>query len=481
MSINITLKSAIYRVMTDLVKADNIINLEELEFLDQLYSEYGITEGDILNGYQISLGDALSFLATQPETLKSSILSKMTASAGSDGDKCSRTESVLFEAVRCIFKEKGCQMISIPTRSIPVDMSYILYIEDKGKGLVNSVLSKEEQFNDINNIAMMGGFEIIYIPRIARHYHDCRNVNDLKRVITLVSPPHTDKELDDKIRSLQHMTTQYFYQNILKGKMGIPVTITNPSWLLRTAGSVVNGTDYTNFLVMEVKKDAKAQIQELVNNINSRMHEYPIVVNTRHDSEADFMYGGFYKAILDVMSIKKVDRWSVCFRTYGDGTDQFKDTESGKKTTVTVIRDDEEYPVYVSGRDAAFYLMLILASATGEGSVDFEDRRQEGINQRRYEFLYQRLSRRSVDGDTDHKKCPDVTAPRTRIPMKSRLISAIKDSNLTEKSLYMPQEKGRNNLYVPVDPSRVIIESPRGRKALTDIGCILLSDYKGIV
>jgi hypothetical protein len=185
-------------------------------------------------------------------------------------------------------------------------------------------------------------------------------------------------------------------------------------------------------------------------------------VNDRRDSNKDFFYGGFYKSMLDVMAIKEVDRWELRIRTYGDGTEQFKDPETGKKTTISIWKNGEEYPLMISGRDAAFYVLLLCASAAGEGGIDFNNMRAFSKIMSQYEKIYQKLSRRSIDGTSQHQRCPDVTAAQTRIPMKSRLITAIKSSRLTEQSLYMPQEHERGTLYVPVEPEKVTVITMRG-------------------
>lgn len=459
---SVNLKSALYRLITDLIKADNIIAVDELDFLDKFCQEHGISESDKLCGYQITLSEAFTYLGGLSSAEKEDMLAKMKVSTESDGDECSRSESLLIQTAISIFTEKGAKVISMPSGHLPIQDSQILYLENNDKGQANVALGKEESFEELNHIAKMGGFKLIYIPRIARHYAEYRNKHDIRRVISLVSPAHNTEQIDNTIRILQHMSTQYFYLNILKDKLGLPLDVKKPVWLIRIVDNVVDGEDYANFLCLEVKHDIKAQLRDFVRGINSRMHEYSILINERKDSDTDFQYSGFYKAILDVMSIKKVDRWELRIRTYGDGTELFRDPETGKKTCITIWKGEQEYPVFVSGRDAAFYLLVLCGSISACGCVDFEDRKNDACNTSRYEYLYQQLSRRSINETTEFQKCPDVTAATSRIPMKSRLIKAIRESRLTEQSLYIPQEKDRNVLFVPVEPERIHIISNGG-------------------
>lgn len=470
------IKSALYRLITDLIKADNILAVDELDFLDRFCDNYEISEADKLSGYQMTLGDALSLLASLPTSDKDKMIKKMKVSTESDGDSCSMTESLLIQAAYSTFTQKGAHVISMPSRNLPVNRSQILYVENKESSTANVVLGKDETFKELSNIVRLGGFELIYIPKIAQHYAAYGNISDIERVITLVSPAHTKEQISNTIRILQHMSSRYFYQNILKGKLCMPLEIKKPVWMIRLIDNVVNGVDYANFLCIEVARDIKGQLSEFVEMVTSRMHEFTITINERKDSNRDFFYGGFYKSILDVMSIKEVDRWELRIRTYGDGTEQFRDPETGKKTTISIWKNDEEYPLLISGRDAAFYVLLLCASAAGEGGIDFNDMGTFRRIMSQYEKLYQKLSRRSIDGTSEHQRCPDVTAAQTRIPMKSRLITAIKSSRLTEQSLYMPQEQERGMLYIPVEPEKVKVITMRGMTSLEESE--LYQEYK---
>lgn len=464
----ISLKSSLYRIITDLIKADNIIAIDELDFLDKFCKKYRISEKDKLNGYQTTLADAFSLLSTLSSGEKERLLEEMKISTASDGDECSFTESLFIQATLFAFNDKTAFVVSMPAASLPLQSAQIVYLENADRGAANAVLGKDEPFEDIDNIARIGGFELIYIPRIAKHYSDYRNTYDLERVFSLVSPTRSKEQVDATIRALQHMTTRYFYLNVLKDKLQMPLDIHKPVWMVRIINDVVDGNDFANFLCFGVKKDVKKQIRDFVSEVNSRMHEYPVMANDRRDTDKDFLYSGFYKSILDVMSIKKVDRWELRIRTYGDGTEPFKDPETGKKTVMSIFKDGREFPLFVSGRDAAFYTLLICASASAEGAVDFSSWEAGNRIERRYEYLYQRLSRRSIDGATEHQKCPDVTAQETRIPMKCRLINAIKNSKLTEQSMYMPQDKEKGVMYVPVEPDKVTVISTTGAVKLLD-------------
>ncbi|MCQ2146801.1 MAG: hypothetical protein MJZ16_04710 [Bacteroidales bacterium] len=432
---------------------------------DKFCLDYGIGQGEKLASWSVSLSESLHILKRLSSEKISDVMSWLDRFTMADGF-CNRQESIMLQAVNSILKGEPSEVLSMPLHNLPSNTGRIIYLENKKRGSANSILSNEEAFEQIDAQARLGGFHIIYIPRFAKHFETYSDVNDLARVVSLVSPAHTKEQMTNTITILRHMSTSYFYQSILKEKLGFPLDIDNPVWLVRLVDDVVDGKDYANFLVLEVARDVKSQIKEFVSGVNSRIGGYPIMVNVRKDSGRDFQYTGFYKAILDIMSIKAVDRWSVRIRTYGDGVDLYKDPETGKKTAVTIVKDGKEYPVHISGRDAAFYLLLLCESVSQSGGVDFSDMRAFRKIQSKYEYLYQKVSRRSIDGETLYQKCPDVTAPQTRIPMKSRVITALKSTPLTEQSLYYPQEKAGETMYIPLEAERVSIVTIGGEYPL---------------
>jgi len=453
-------KRSLYRLASDLVKADKVIAVDELDFLDRIIKDCEIEESDILSGYRMTLGVALENLAGLSGKRKETVVQKMIEGTTIDG-VCSREESLLIEATKSVLASKSAHVISVPAAGMPLKGSQVLYVEDYHHSSANAFLSKEESFEELSNMMRLGGFDLIYIPKVALHYASYQGKRDLGRVISLVSPAHSALQVDATITALQHMTTPYFYRNILKDRLQMPLEIKNPVWMMRITDNVVDGEDYANFLCMEVEKDIRGQLKDFVAGVNSRINEYAIIANSRHDSARDFLYSGFYKTMLDVMAVKKINRWELRIRTYGDGTEMFKDAVSGKKTALTIWKDGEEYPVFASGRDVAFFALLLCASSTDRGGVDFNDMRLYSKIQDSYESLYQMVSRRATD-------VPDVTAPQTRIPMKSRVIAAIRESRLTEQSLYMPQEKERGMLYVPIEADRVKVVTNHGIEPLMD-------------
>lgn len=476
-------RQSIYRVLSDLVKSDNIITVDELDALDEICEKKSITQHDKEEGYRMTLGDALSALAPQGEHTRNALIKAMEDIALKDGE-CCRQESLLITAAEYICRYAGAEasgahVVSIEFKNRPLLTTQLLYVENRKS--VSAKATLDTAFEEVAQIVKMGGMDLIYIPRIAQRFReyefsdgyirDPKKREDLKRMLRLVSPLSSDGDLENTITAIQGMNSRNFYSIVLNGKLEMGLNIEEPCWMLRLPDSVVGGKGYANFFCMNVEKDIREQLRRFVERINSRQNAYDITVNDGRGKKGHFSYNGFYKSLLDVMSVRKVDKWDLHIRLYGEGVRPFEyeDAASGKrkKCVATIKRGFDEYPLPLTGRDLAFYLLLLCASSSPEKGVDFKN----GSRQRteaRYAAIYERVSRREKDR-------PIVWDALARVPMRCRVAKIINESevakNSTLQALYLPEEankKGSGILRVGLEPDRVIIESINGTATLTE-------------
>lgn len=65
-------RASIIRVVSDLIKADGIIDTREIDFLDDLREKYGITKDDEIFAESLNLAKALNIIAMTEENVKHS-------------------------------------------------------------------------------------------------------------------------------------------------------------------------------------------------------------------------------------------------------------------------------------------------------------------------------------------------------------------------------------------------------------------------
>lgn len=453
------LRQSVFRVLTDLVKSDDLITAAELDGIDKYARHFGLSSADRASSYNITLSEAFQCIAIQDNKTKNEIRDAMSDIAIRDNE-CCRSEAILLTLMDYICDGAELQVISAPARNRSLLNRQLVYLENKET--LRGCDELDNDFDELSNLARIAGLELIYIPHIAKHFKNHSNQEDLRRLMCLISPQSDPKGIDNTLDAIKGMSSKFFYDNVIRGKLELNFSISSPSWLFRIPDSNIAGIPYINLFCLSVGKNIKAQLMQLINRLNSRQGSYSVKVNDGWGRESSFMYSGFYKALFDLMSVRKIDKWDILIRLYGDGTEPFRYVDENgriKKCVMTIKRGIEEYPLPLTARDAAFYLLLCCASAASEDSgIDFYDDSLKEITQRRYAQLFRALSRRSEE--------PLVWDPVFRVPMRSRIRSAINASPIANQSslqaIYEPEEIRRGVLRVGVEPERILIDGLNG-------------------
>ena len=179
-------KAAALRVFYDVVNADGIIDINEVNLLDGLKKKYGITSHNgqenpvlIKNAHSITLGEALTTLAQwKQDEIYNEYADRYSADevyedalclATSDGD-CAANEASILLAMQYLLKDncdEQAKVISCKTRDLKFSKNEIIYIAD-------DEYSEEEQLQDegtldyITSKLKLYGFDFIYIPKVVK-------------------------------------------------------------------------------------------------------------------------------------------------------------------------------------------------------------------------------------------------------------------------------------------------------------------------
>lgn len=476
---NVTFTSAaIFRVLSDLIKSDNIISASEMDKLDDFSKSLKISEQDKIASSSITLSSASSFIASMPQKSRDMVLKIMREMAMEDGE-CCRAEALLIRAMDIVISGNG-HIVSMEFKNRPILSTQIVYVDSTYNPGRNEL---DRDFENLSRIAEMGGFELIYIPRVAREFKEFKSAGDLKRLLCIVNPALSDSDASNKVSSIQEMDSRYFYLYVLNDKleMDLHVDSGKPVWMLRLPNSVVKGTGYANFLLMSVDtKDIHGQLEGFIDSLNRLLAPYSVTVNRRSDKARDFIYGGFHKALLDVMASKKVENPELRIYVKGEAIPSNGRKDGEKRYSVELKRGDNVYPIYMNGREAALYLLLLLGSASDKGGVSFEFK-EPGAKanlQAQYEAAYKVVSVR--------EKAPDITKSNIFLTIKTNVTKALEalensfDPEKKKAGLFIikPTKRDKKTYYIPLGPEEVKIIGAKGEVDLKSSD--VYKDYCGL-
>ena len=196
------------RIISDMIKADNIIEEREIKEMKVLMKTYGINKDDMSEARGIRFSEAVNQLRELKQEEKNLIFENINKLALVD-NACVQKEALLLLALKyCLIdidnnqanKIKGNgttrpKLISCPTGESTINEPYIVYVESQYDEKVNAEIEDETRFKLMVTTSKLYGFNFIYIPKLVQEFKnmDKQYVMD---VISYMAPRLGQKEIN---------------------------------------------------------------------------------------------------------------------------------------------------------------------------------------------------------------------------------------------------------------------------------------------
>ena len=188
-------RTAMARIISDMIKADNIIEESEIRDMNRLMSEYSITHQVMSEARKIRFSDAVNTLKELSVKERKFFFDHIYSIALSD-NICVPREALLLIALQyCLIEvdkksEDGIPLpkpylISCPTGEASLNDQYIVYLESSYDEERNSELN--QHFRRLVTITRLCDFNFIYIPKMVEGF---RELNEcyVKDVVSYMLP-----------------------------------------------------------------------------------------------------------------------------------------------------------------------------------------------------------------------------------------------------------------------------------------------------
>lgn len=426
------------RVITDLIEADGILDTREMTFLDSLRNKYGIKKDDEVMATSLSLSFALNKLSHSDTNLRHSLLDDFSQMAMSD-DYCAREEALLILAIKaCLDHNLGLQasIVSTNTKSLSIEGAQVLYVESEFDKNINSQINR--YYREICTEIRLSGFDFVYLPKIAEHYNSIPEER-LFQITEFLYPKVSQERLHIIIDQLQHLSTENFCKEQLAAKLNIKeLSSVAPSLMLKIGDSIVDNKTTSNFLLVEIGKEALDSARTLLDLFAESYHNYHL--NHLKEERGRFVYKGFYKQVFDILMLRKGIQSRVVIDTVKERI-YFPDAEAAIEK--------------IHRREKALYALFLIESASG--GINFNKpsspkqmalytKRMASI-QAKYRMIY-----RMFGGDENN--APNLELSEIRLPMISllkRQITRLSDV-LHHTNDYVIQRNVYGNYSVGISP-----------------------------
>ena len=431
-------RAGIIRILSDLVKADAIIDIREIEFLHSIRTKYSIKKEDEILGSSMTLANALSVLEDSSDELKLDLIKDMVEATLSD-NFCAREEALLLIAIRMCLTTASqyAKVISMNTSNINIEPTQILYVESEFDNDINWELN--ESYREIKAEMRLAGFDFVYLPKIAEHYRSI-TTSELLRITEFLYPKASPERIQTVTKQLQNLSTSEFCKDQLSGKLGVKeFSCIAPSLMIKIGDSFVNDKKIANFLLVELDKNILMTVRNIVDQISEFYHT--LSLNRLKEEKGRFIFTGFYKQIFDLYMLRKGVKSSVVIDIYR-GQIRFPEAD------VQIEK--------LHRREKALYSLFLLESASG--GINFVKpetprqyakykRRMEAV-QAKYQLIYKKFG-----GEPEN--APDISISEIRLPMIALIKKQLKplEEVLYHVDDYMVQRNMFGNYCVNIHPS----------------------------
>ena len=307
-------RTAMARIISDMIKADNIIEESEIRDMKLLMSKYSLNHQDMSDARKIRFSDAVNAMKVLSSKERKVFFDDIYSIALSD-NVCVPREALLLIALQYCLIENDRKtdngkpipkpyLISCPTGEASFNDQYMVYLESDYDEEHNAELM--QHFRLLVTITRLCGFNFIYIPKMVEEFR-AMNEQYVKDVISYMAPNLEGSFIQQVYDRLCHLTTVDFFRNVLYERLQVKALHdTPPSLLINIGTSVVPYCSaggsvqyYTEFLCIPISSSILTLVDDILGFYQSKVSiRQSITIN---DSKGQFKYFGFYKALFDFL------------------------------------------------------------------------------------------------------------------------------------------------------------------------------------
>lgn len=435
-------KSAIARLLSDFIKADNIIEKDEIELLSELSEEFCISEDDKREAEKIQFSDAVGELSLLPMCQRKEVLESLARMTVADG-KCVPMEAMLMLAVKySLSSDKNLRnrvrLLRGDSLEVGNSSFKIIYVESEFDDRLNAEISAN--LRSINSELNMIGVDFIYIPKVANDFKQMSS-DYLHNVISYLAPSLKAEKRDAICQSLCSITTRRFCCDLLSRKLGIvELQRTKPALLISIGDSSmpvilddgsVGHRVFTQYMHIELEGDVMKDIRMFVDDFKAFVEN---ITTTLIAPKADrIVYQGFHRLLLDlhIYTGKKQDCTLLI------------DAHTGE---VRFREIDEE--LVLTRKVKSVYLTILQQTLCGVGRA----LRSNAESLKAFRRIYYEMGADNVDESTYEG---DLTVALARIKKELTENHAM----VQNVERYLPNRGRNNNVTVNVDADMVWVRT----------------------
>ena len=302
-------KIAIARLISDLIKSDDVICKEEIALYNHIVCSFEISQDELHEAQFLSQADAVGYIRHMSSAEQKKIFSVLKKAAYSD-NSCVAREALLLQTLSLTLNDTQDKyhLLSSQVKEWRNPEKYVMYIESDYMHAINEEIL--QQYDTIANLLHLWKFEFIYIPKLTRSFCEMDRTY-LCDIIRYMNPRLSPEMLNNLYDRLTNFTTENFTRDYLEN-----VSHSNhfydiePSLLINVGTSNIpasslaqQDTYFMNFLTIRLDDEPDCVLNEVrrfIDLYESLITEPEYQLPKR--SKGLFRYHGFYKQLFDFLA-----------------------------------------------------------------------------------------------------------------------------------------------------------------------------------
>lgn len=289
-------KTALAKVLSDLIQSDGIVNQGEIIFLRQVFTALKIDGSHLKKSGSMTLSDAVVVLRKCGSEEKEAILKAIRQLSGADGD-VDPSEALLVAALTLAIgiplpETVGLQakMVSIPNSSLDL-RNAVLYVESDYDKEVNRAISR--QYGDICRLLECREKQFFYLPLVMKELHGKRRT--FRQMLRYIEPLLSNEQLQQIMHDMEGFDTSTLSREVFLNQLNSRgFQLERPAFLFKIDN--LKSSTCQDLLLLSISQ-SPLQTLERFYQLNDNLMRQP--KSERVNDE--LAYTGIHKIIIDTI------------------------------------------------------------------------------------------------------------------------------------------------------------------------------------
>lgn len=305
-------KTALAKVLSDLVQCDGIVNQGEIDFLHRVNETFGITSASRKKATTLSLSDAVGILKTLGDKEKSILLCLFQVLSMADNN-LNPNESLLITTLILSIdvpltetKDITAHLVSIPHFNLDT-RNAVLYVESEYDSKTNKSILHD--YKDICRLLKADHRELFYLPMVLSDLG--KKQATFRQTLNYIEPTLSEEQLDFIDTRLPQMDSAFLSKEIFLNYLNINgLKIDKPAFFFKIGDK--DSDNYHDYLILEINGKPLATLQRFYALKNNIVRLKPIGLNPKEkkllhqlrpsdDNKNELQYTGFHKVLIDIV------------------------------------------------------------------------------------------------------------------------------------------------------------------------------------